>query len=215
MKLTLAMAQKLMDDDGNLDLSGISITSLPDNLTVGGSLDLSGSSITSLPDNLTVGGWLDLSGSSIKKRNVKHLANGDYAPGRYLYADGILTLVQKSKTMNGITYFKGKIPGRNVVYDGKNYAHCADFREGIADLNFKYAKDRGASQYKTLSLDTEFPINELMTMYRIITGACKQGTQSFVDSFGKNRKERYTIREVIELTEGQYGANRFKEFFSD
>ena len=46
-----------------LDLSGTSITSLPDNLTVGGSLYLSGSSITSLPDNLTVGGNLDLSGS--------------------------------------------------------------------------------------------------------------------------------------------------------
>ena len=215
MKLTLEMAQKMMDDDGNLDLSGTSITTLPDNLTVGGNLYLRGSSITTLPDNLTVGGNLDLSGTSITKRNVKHLKNGDYVPGRYLYADGILTNVQKSKTVNGITYFKGKIPGRNVVYDGKNYAHCADFREGIADLNFKSAKDRGASQYKTLSLDTEFPINELMTMYRIITGACKQGTQSFVDSFGKDRKERYTIREVIELTEGQYGANRFKEFFSD
>ena len=62
MKLTLEMAQKMMDDDGNLDLSG--------------------SSITSLPDNLTVGGSLYLSGSSIKTRTVKHKANGDNAHGR-------------------------------------------------------------------------------------------------------------------------------------
>ena len=58
MKLTLEMAQKMMDDDGSLYLRGSSITSLPDNLTVGGSLYLSGSSITSLPDNLTVDGSL-------------------------------------------------------------------------------------------------------------------------------------------------------------
>ena len=51
--------------NGNLDLSGTAITSLPDNLTVGGSLYIRGTAITSLPDNLTVGGWLDLEGTAI------------------------------------------------------------------------------------------------------------------------------------------------------
>ncbi|EFS0316728.1 hypothetical protein HYB67_004133, partial [Salmonella enterica subsp. enterica serovar Sandiego] len=50
---------------GGLDLSGTSITALPDNLTVGGGLNLSGTSITALPDNLTVGGGLNLRGTSI------------------------------------------------------------------------------------------------------------------------------------------------------
>ena len=117
--------------------------------------------------------------------------------------------------MNGITYYQGKIPNRNVVYDGKNYAHCKDFRTGIADLIFKSAKERGAGQYRQDPLDKPFTVPELATRYRVITGACQQGTQAFIDSFGDQIKERYTIREVIELTKGQYGAGRFAEFYGN
>ena len=49
----------------------------------------------------------------------------------------------------------------------------------------------------------------------MITGACQQGTQAFIDSFGDQIKERYTIREAIELTKGQYGAGRFAEFYGN
>ena len=172
MKLTMEQALSMMDKSGNLDLRGTSITTLPDNLTVGGFLDLSGTSITTLPDNLTVGGSLDLEGTSITtlpdnltvggslylngtgitRRKVLRLRNGDYKPGRYLFADGILTHIKSKRTINGYTFFVGKIPGKNVVFDGKNYAHCSTLREGIADLIFKSASDRGADQYKNLSL---------------------------------------------------------------
>ena len=50
---------------GDLDLSDIHITSLPEGLTVGGSLCLRGTNITSLPEGLTVGGYLSLSNTSI------------------------------------------------------------------------------------------------------------------------------------------------------
>jgi hypothetical protein len=106
----------------------------------------------------------------------------------------------------------GKIPGRNVVSDGTNYAHCDKLREGIADLAFKAAKDRGADQYKNLSLDTELTVAEMVTMYRIITGACRQGSESFVNSLGE-LKDKYTIREALEITKGQYNADKFAEFF--
>lgn len=180
-----------------------------------GSLDLSGTGITSLPDNLTVGGYLCLRGTGITQSKVLRLRNGDYRAGRYLYADGILTHVKKKKVLNGYTYFVGRIPGRNVVFDGKNYAHCASLRDGISDLLFKSAKDRGAGQYKSFSLDSEMTVDELVTMYRIITGACKQGSQAFVDGFGDKLKEKYTIREAIELTRGQYGADQFAKFFGE
>ena len=181
-----------------------------------GSLDLSGSSITALPEGLTVGGWLYLSGSSIKNTwNVHRLRNGDYKTGNYLYCDDILTHVKKKKTVNGYTYFLGKIPGRNVVFDGKNYAHCKNLREGIRDLLFKSANDRGSVQYKNVSLDTEMSVDDLVTMYRVITGACRQGSQSFVDSLGDKLKEKYTVKEAIELTRGQYGGERFESFFTE
>ena len=222
---------------GSLDLSGTGITALPDNLTVGDSLDLRGTGITALPDNLTVGGWLDLSGTGITAlpdnltvggglylsgtgitdgikalHKVKILRDGDYVEGRYLYADGILTHVRKRRKLGSYTVYVGKIKGKNVVSDGVHYAHCDSIRDGIADILFKTASDRGADQYKGLSLDTEMTVDEAVTMYRIITGACRQGSAAFVDGL-KDKKERYTIRECIDLTRGQYGAERFASFF--
>ena len=214
MKLTLEQAQEMMERNGGyLYLSGTGITALPDNLTVGSYLYLIGTCITSLPDNLTVGGSLYLSGTGIiDTRKVKKLHDGDYVEGRYLYADGILTHVRKRRRLGIYTVYVGKIKGKNVISDGVHYAHCDSIRDGIADILFKTASKRGADQYKGMSLDTEMTVDEAVTMYRIITGACRQGSAAFVDSL-KDKKERYTIRECIELTRGQYGAERFAQFF--
>lgn len=106
----------------------------------GGNLYLRGTQITSLPDNLTVGGWLDLSGTQIttsERRKVKSLQDGDYVAGRYLYCDGILTHVSKKRRVGEYTLYVGKIKNRNVVSDGKLYAHCETLRDGIADIAFK------------------------------------------------------------------------------
>ena len=220
MKLTLKKAQTMMQKNGgSLDLSGTQITALPDGLTVGGWLDLRGTQITALPDGLTVGGSLDLRGTQItdekaELKKVKKLQNGDYVPGKYLYADDILTHIKKCKKVDKYTLYVGKISGRNVVSDGVNYAHCNKLREGIADLEFKAAKDRGAEQYKGMSMDTELTVEEAVTMYRIITGACRQGSENFVNSLGE-LKEKYTLRECIEITKGQYGAESFARFFKE
>lgn len=64
-----------------------------------------------------------------------------------------------------------------------------------------------------MSLDTELTVDEAVTMYRIITGACRQGSQAFVDSLGDKLKEKYTIRECVEITKGQYNAKIFQDFF--
>ena len=200
---------------GGLDLRNTQIASLPDNLTVGGWLDLSGTQIASLPDNLTVGGGLYLSGTQIdesERRKVKIIRNGDYVAGKYLFVDNILTQIKSKKTVGQYTVYVGKIKGQNVVSDGVNYAHCDKIRDGIADLLFKAASDRGADQYKNLSLDTELTVAEAVTMYRIITGACRAGSEAFVNS-QREQKEKYTIRECIELTKGQYNAEKFAEFF--
>ena len=216
MKLTLEQVNSMKDAQGNLDLFGhTELTSLPEGFTAAGSVNLRGcTSLTSLPEGFTAAGSVNLSNTNIKNLgHVRKLNNGDYVPGKYLYADGILTHVKKKKKVGDYTYFVGKIPRKNVVYDGKHYAHCSSLRDGIADLLFKSANERGADQYKNLSLDTEMALEEMVTMYRVITGACRQGSQDFVDGIGDQRKDRYTIREAIDLTKGQYGAGRFAEFF--
>ena len=217
---------------GSLYLNDTPIASLPDNLTVGGSLYLKNTPITSLPDNLTVGEWLDLRGTQItslpenftvgggvyfttgqiKYDNHCKLKDGEYAPNRYLYADGILTHVKGKKTIKGYDFYIGKIKGKNVVSDGTHYAHCSTLREGVADLLFKSAKDRGAKQYSHLTLDSEVTAEGAITMYRVITGACRQGTQRFVEGLGE-LKDKYTVREIISITQGQYNSEAFRKFF--
>ena len=213
MKYTLEKLQKMMKKTGgSLYLRGTNITALPDNLTVGGSLYLSGTNITALPDNLTVGGSLDLSGTNIKKNTAKRLKNGDYVEGKYLYADNILTHIKRKRRMKGYTYYIGKIEGKNVIYDGKNYAHCKTFKDGVIDLQFKQAKERGAEQYKNLTIESVINKDDAITMYRIITGACRQGTENFLNSL-KETKEEYTVKEIIDITDNQYGSETFKRFF--
>lgn len=196
MILTLEQAKEMMvRNDGNLYLSGCTgLTQLPDGLTVGGSLYLRGTQITN-------------------RQKVKRLMDGEYVPGRYLYCDGILTHIKKTRSIDGFTLYIGKINGRNVVSDGVYYAHCDKFRDGIADILFKRAKDRGAEQYKNVTMDTEMKAPELVTMYRILTGACRQGSENFVKSLGSELKDSYTVREAIELTKGQYGAEQFAHYF--
>ena len=215
---------------GSLDLSGTPITSLPDGLTVGESLYLRGTQITSLPDGLTVGGWLNLSGTQITSLpdnfkiggkivgfrkailSLHKLHDGDYVPEKYIYADGILTHVKSCKKSGDYTYYIGKIKGQNVVYDGTYYAHCRTLRDGIADLLYKHANDRGAEQYRHLTLESILPRDDAVTMYRVITGACQAGTKQFLESLPE-LKEAYSVREMVEMTKGQYGADKFAEFF--
>ena len=223
---------------GWLDLNGTQIKALPDGLTVGGSLYLSGTQIKALPDGLTVGGWLDLNGTQIKAlpdgltvggslylsgtqikasdvKRVRRLKDGDYVAGKYIYCDGILTHVAKTRKAGDYTLYIGKIKGRNVVSDGTLYAHCETLRDGIADIAFKRAAERGASQYKGIDMDVPIPLEEAKTMYRIITGACRAGTEHFAQSLGNKLQETYTVREMIKVTKGQYNAEKFAEFFGE
>ncbi len=214
MEYTLEqLNEKMKANNGKLDLSGTQITSLPADLTVGGGLDLSNTPITSLPAGLTVGDWLDLSGTKITNpKEYKKLKDGDFVEGRYIYCDGILTHIKKAKKIGDYTYYVGRIKGKNVLFDGENYAHCKNFRDGVADIEFKKAKERGAEQYRGYTQETVVTAEEAKTMYRVITGACRAGTEQFVSGL-REIKESYTVGELIEMTRGQYRSEVFKSFF--
>ena len=216
--LTLEQIERFADDEGNLDLRGTGITSLPDGLTVSGSLDLRGTGITSLPDGLTVGGWLDLSDTGITDKKaewqkVRKPVNGDMRPGRYIYADDIMfPWTGRSHTSGKYTVYIGKIKDQLLVTDGKLWAHCSNLKDGIADILFKEAKDRGADQYKGIDIDKPLTVEELKTVYRVITGACRAGTEAFINQIS-DLKEKYTVADAIEMTKGQYNASAFARFF--
>ena len=129
-----------------------------------------------------------------------------------MFCDGILAHIKARKTIGAYTFYIGKIKGKNVVDDGKYYAHCKTFKEGVLDIAFKKSKDRGAEQYIRLTLESELTFTEAVIAYRLITGACRAGTQQFLDSV-KEKKEKYTVAEIIEITKGQFGSTVFENFF--
>jgi hypothetical protein len=200
---------------GFLDLEGTAITSLPDNLTVGGSIYLGGTAITSLPDNLTVGGYLDLEGTAITDASKVNRNAPDIYTWRnrkYIKSDGIFSEIVSNR---GNVYRIKQIGSNDIRYlitDGNKWSHGDSLKEAKEDLIYKIS-NRDKSDYKNLNLDSELTFEEAVEMYRVITGACSFGTKDFVQNRLKDKKDKYTISEIIELTKGEYGGNTLFSFF--
>lgn len=92
-----------------------------------------------------------------------------------------------------------------VVEKDGFYAHGATVKKAVQDLEFKLCKERGIEQYQGYTLDSP-PVDYMF--YRVMTGACQMGTEEFMRSHGIDSTDKYTIRQVIELTKGEYGHDR-------
>ena len=216
-----------------------SLTSIPDgfNPTVGGYLDLS--SLTSIPDgfNPTVAGWLDLSsltsipegfnptvGGSLYLSSLtsipEHLKNGNrkrtgnaivWPCGRYIKADGIFTEIVSKR---GNVYKVRRIASDKVFYlvtDGNdNWSHGDTLKEAKDDLRFKLKGN--PDDYRHLTMDSVLPVEDAIAAYRGITGACSSGVRIFMSEI--TPKKEYTIAEICKVTEGRFGNESFKQFFT-
>ena len=217
---------------GSLDLENCTgITALPDNLTVGDSLYLRGTGITALPNNLTVGGSLDLKGTSItgevkvnKKLSSKAIAAisrvsnmpifWEWNDRSYIKVDDMFTAIDSH---HGNVYRVHKLNSSEQLYlvtDSENHwAHGRTLQEARADLIFKI-NDRDTSVYRNMSLNDTITYEEAIAAYRTITGACAAGTRDFIENrLPKPHKDKYTVQEIIALTEKEYGGKKFSEFF--
>ena len=211
---------------GYLNLEGTPITSLPENLTVGGNLYLRGTSITSLPDNLTVGGGMDLRGTRITSlpENITcgriHF-NGFLSGHEFIVTEEISGIVRSRKMAGEIEVISikdHKFKNGNLVEigtfyvarKGEYYSHGKTVSEAMSDLRFK-TSSRDKSEYEGIDLEEKRPIDDLAIMYRVITGACSFGVNEFISE--EERKETYSVNEIIKLTGGRYGSQEFKEFF--
>ena len=132
----------------------------------------------------------------------------------FLFADRILArIITKKKNV-----YKIQIVGRTKIsycieVDG-TFSHGATLKEAKESLIYKIT-DRDKSDYEDYTLDTEVTHEEAIKMYRVITGACEAGTRHFVENVLAEKKEKYTVKEIIKLTEGQYGNETLKEFMEN
>jgi len=163
----------------------------------------------------SVGGYLYI------KENCE-LKAGKLYPGGYdkfkIY-DGIHCVVLSTKQAHGVTILscsKPKITNQKIVGEkfyiaqsGNYNAHGKTIAEAVAELAFKTGK-RDVSEYKNLPAKTTKTPQEWAIAYRAITGACRYGTEQFIKSQGKLKK-KYSLTEIIKITEGQYGHSEFKK----
>ena len=136
----------------------------------------------------------------------------------YIKVDGIFSVVDKHHGNVWCVHQLGSSSKEQtyIVTDGENhYAHGDTIDEARKDLIYKIC-DHDKSEYENLTLDSELSYAKAIECYRVITGACSAGTRNFCKNIlpESKRKEKYTVREIIELTSGQYGSKAFKNFFN-
>ena len=106
-------------------------------------------------------------------------------------------------------------PIRYAVTDNKG-TWAIGKTTSIANRKLLFLKSKGnKSKYQGLSLDSELLFDEAVICYRVITEACGPGVEKYIETrLPKPHKEKYTIREIIELTKSEYSGWIFEQFFT-
>ena len=202
---------------------GADESKLDENGRYGGGLALNNNQLTSIefPEGMTIGGGLSLYNNQLTSKVIPPLRKAaptvfhwKWRNSEYIKADGIF---QKVISHKGNVYRVQNIGKDKITYlvtDGNGkWSHGDTLPDAKEDLIYKIS-NRDKSAYESLTLDSVLTHAEAIEAYRVITGACSAGTKAFVTSLDpKQLKESYTIREIIELTKGRYGASTFAEFF--
>ena len=141
-----------------------------------------------------------------EKNSEKFILNGEW----YDIFDGILSKIIDKKGNVYKVINNGKTEESYVVTDGENFAHGKTIKAAKNDLIFKIG-ERDTSAFEDLTLESVIDFETAVKAYRNITGSCESMTKDFALA---NKKDSYTIQELIDLTEGQFNHNLFKEFFN-
>jgi hypothetical protein len=139
-----------------------------------------------------------------------------YIDDKSCYIDGIFGIVLKTKVkgriwkIKAITYRGSKVC--YLVSDGNgNYSHGDTYSQAKRDLFYKQNAGKNSSDYSHLRLESELPVDEMAVCYHAITGACFFGIKAFIEDKGLNGA--VSVQEIIGLTKGHYGHEKFEGFF--
>ena len=150
-----------------------------------------------------------IDGERIKEDIYYTLYNHEFAEVQIV--DNVKTIIlnRKKNVLKGL--FLDSLNPCYVVEKDGIYSHGATLKEAKDSLIYKIS-NRDTSMYEDYTFDTVVTFEEAIKMYRVITGACEAGTRNFIEHLTK-KKKKYTVREIITATKGQYGNDTFKEFF--
>lgn len=160
-------------------------------------------------------GSINIKNHTTKKYNAK-IVNRYKEP--YIINDGILSYISNKRTLanNYVIYLLNDIYEDIQYYmvtDGENVAHGNSLKICFEDLEHKRDKNKLLDKYKGMCLSDVVTYDDAINMYRDITGACRLGVNFFLSNIIKH--ESYSISEIIDITENQYGNLEFKKFFTE
>jgi hypothetical protein len=151
-----------------------------------------------------------------KREDIITPTFGDWLERGWVVADGIRQRLISQKSQGEVTIYKTEeFLTKETFYvaqKGDKFAHAKTTAEAIKDLRYKIS-DRDLSDFNSWKLTDKKSTDELIEAYRVITGACSEGTKMWCE--GRNLKDRYTLKEVIELTKGSYASEQFARFFEE
>ncbi len=128
--------------------------------------------------------------------------------------DGYCMHILTSKNWNEYIVFRCKYFPSNsnkIIYvvekDGIS-AHGSTIREAIADWQFKCMENIDLSKHiARIAQQGYMDAND----YRLLTGACRQGTDHFLQEHHLTWEDTMPVEEVLKLTEGFYGFEKFRD----
>ncbi len=151
-----------------------------------------------------------IDGKVLKEDVYYILLNGEFT--ECIKIDGIISIViNKHKNVYKVQNLDSNRESY-IVQDGDIYSHGDTIKEAKDGLLYKIS-NRDTSKYNDFTKDTNVTLKEAIEMYRVIAGACEGGTRYFVENILQDKKEKYTVQEVINLTRGQYNHKKLAEFF--
>jgi hypothetical protein len=180
-------------------------------LTTCGNVDLSESASFDAPV-LTTCGNVDLSESaSFVTKQTKKL--------KYKSVDNKMFVIESEKTSKGIKILTGynligitksKIQKEACYVAEKDnfFAHGETVKKAISDLQFKIVSETLKSA--PIKADTIIDIK----YYRLITGSCQMGVDSFIKQHGL--RDSYKAKDLLPILEknNAYGLERFKKLIT-
>lgn len=194
-----------------------SLEEIPFNTIIGGNIYCASVTPEFKIENSKVCGYISIDNPPKilwKPQNYKNAKLYTNDRGTFIYADGMfLEVVHRRNDIFNVRYVNNKYPFYLVTDGNGKWAHGNTLREAMEDLRFKNSA-RKQDDYKKMKLDDTLSKQDAVICYRVITGACRFGTNDFLENRLEVDKDCYSIREIMELTKGEYGHETFVSFFS-
>ena len=161
--------------------------------------------------SVQIGKHKDAFGNILNEHTSYMLVNKKIVP--VLIADGNIMIIFNKKLVGEfeiyktqyLEYYRNKEEFQYVAKRGEFTAHGATIKEAISDVEFKFLQSQDVKEHvKRIRKQGYMTAND----YRLLTGACRYGTNKWLEENGYTWEDKKSVEEVVEMTKGQYGHER-------